>query len=320
MLTIDVWYGCERSFGRQGIPQDAINILGNVRPARYVAELFYTLDGDFPVKLSLGPDRRRLSRPGDFNVEIVTEGLSEGTHTLRLEAVDVSGGIAISEVIFHYGGERRRSPELEIDWRDVARIDDAAQVIDGLWGLADGCVRTLAPGYDRVIGVGDIAWSDYEVTVPVTIHGFDIKGVNPIGYGYNVGIVLRWQGHADWDGRQPRYGYYPYGALALYEYNFGRDPHHFHLRLYGNNVQPLNEQQCVIRLELGVPYIFKAFVRSCPNETAHYGIKVWQSDQTEPANWALEGRGFIGERTEGAVLLLAHHTDASFGNVKIRPC
>src|SRR5690606_4506465 len=107
------------------------------------------------------------------------------------------------------------------------------------------------------------------------------------------------------------------GALAVYEHHIMKDPRNFHLRLYGNNVQSLTEQTSQKQLQLEVPYLFKVSVQEVYGSSSYYRFKVWQADQPEPKQWDLEGRGFLGEHTSGSVLLIAHHTDASFGTVTI---
>lgn len=318
MLQISIWYGTEQYFGHAGIAQTAINVLGRVAPAKYIAELSYELNGDLPRKLSWGPDYRRLAHPGDFNAEIDTADLMEGANTLRITAVDRKGGRTVEEVVIHFrSGISCRLPYI-VDWNNVAKIQDVAQVIDGLWGIDGGQVRTLVPGYDRVIGLGDISWRDFEVKVQITIHGYDMAGVNPISVGFNVGLALRWRGHADWNGSQPRHGYYPVGALALYEHNIN-NPRDFHLKLYGNKMIPLTDQATDKKLAAGVSYVFKASVRSRPDSSALYRMKVWEASEPEPERWDLEGPGFIGEHDTGSLLLLAHHTDASFGKISVTP-
>ena len=58
-------------------------------------------------------------------------------------------------------------------------------------------------------------------------------------------------------------------------------------------------------------------VTTRPGQTAYYGFKMWLQSEAEPADWAVEGPGRNGEPGEGSLLLVAHHVDATFGNVLI---
>ena len=70
--------------------------------------------------------------------------------------------------------------DYSVDWRDVRNIQDAAQVVDGKWQLVKEGVRSVRPGYDRLIAIGDISWQDYEVVTTVTIHRLDFDNVGPV--------------------------------------------------------------------------------------------------------------------------------------------
>lgn len=315
-MNIQLWYGQEQYFGQHGRGLPFINVLGNVSPAKYIAELTYSLNGDLPFSLNWGPDYRRLAHAGDFNVEIDTIDLAEGKNLLKICAQDRRGGQVDTEVVIHYQSSAPCTLPYVVDWEQVHSIQESAHVVDGWWELRDGQVRPKMPGYDRVIGLGDISWEDYQVTVPLTLHGYDPAGVNPTSVGFNVGLVIRWKGHADWDGSQPRHGYYPVGALALYEHNIN-DPRDFRLRLYGNQMFHLTEGDSDKKLKNGVTYLFKASVQSRSGLPSYYRMKVWEASLPEPGLWDLEGPGVLAENKSGSLLLLAHHTDVSFGAVKV---
>ena len=68
-----------------------------------------------------------------------------------------------------------------IDWDAGGAINDVAQVVDGKWKLEAGGVRAVEPDYDRLISLGDVNWTDYEVTFPVTFNALDTSGFSRLG-------------------------------------------------------------------------------------------------------------------------------------------
>jgi len=48
--------------------------------------------------------------------------------------------------------------------------------------------------YDRLIAMGDMTWDDYEVTVPITMHGIAPSGYASSSNNPIVGILMRWTG------------------------------------------------------------------------------------------------------------------------------
>lgn len=85
---IDVWYGDSQKFGHLGNPQNWVNILGNVSDSDGVKQISYTLNGGDAVVLSVGPDERRLQNKGDFNVDLLSAELINGSNELIITAID----------------------------------------------------------------------------------------------------------------------------------------------------------------------------------------------------------------------------------------
>ena len=102
--VIQVWYGPSQSFGALGQPQQWVNILGNVSDADGISALTYSLNGAPSKQLSLGPDGRRLSAAGDFNVELAFTELQVGPNSLVISATDGVGEQASSTVNVDYAG------------------------------------------------------------------------------------------------------------------------------------------------------------------------------------------------------------------------
>ncbi len=312
---IDVWYGNLQNFGQNGNPQQFVNILGNVSDPNGVASLTYTLNGGNELTLSRGPDTRRLEYEGDFNIEIDIQQLNSGSNTIEIKATDYNGYTSINMVTVDYTSGQTWPLSYTADWNNVQDISQAAQVVDGYWKLEDGAVRTVELGYDRIIAIGDMSWTDYEVVVPVTIHGFDPAGFDWPSVAPSVNIVARWQGHYDWTGEQPRHGWYPLGAIA--SYGFKEDPQQSNtLGLYGNNAvslaSPIDTQ-----LEFDVTYLWKVRVDTINSSQTRYRFKVWEQGTSEPSGWDLSGVA-EGGLNSGSVLLMAHHTDVSYGSVYVR--
>jgi hypothetical protein len=60
-------------------------------------------------------------------------------------------------------------------------------------------------------------------------------------------------------------------------------------------------------------------VLSLPDGTTKYSVKLWPGNEAEPSNWDLEAVEDDSDLQSGCVLLLAHNSDVTFGNVKIVP-
>lgn len=315
--AIDVWYGRQQRFGHCGQPQRWVNVLGRVTEPEQFSALTYRLNSGEQLPLSIGRDERRLAARGDFNIDLDIRDLQLGSNQVEIIAERKDGTQNVESVELDYATEPCPLP-LTIDWSQVQEIQDVAHVVDGQWSLVDGGISPGEIGYDRLIAIGDMSWRDYEVTVPITIHG-----ISAVCYEYpsvhaGVGIVMRWKGHANW-GRdqwasgQPKFGPSPYGAIGWYCVFHDAGPI---LNFFDPDFQrPVEKAQ---KLTLHVPYLFKVRVETLPEDASQYSLKVWPQDEAEPNEWDLttviEHTGY----KEGAILLGAHHTAATFGNVTVK--
>jgi len=145
---VDVWYGRQQHFGRNGFPQKWINVLGRVTPSQDIASLSYSLNGTSPIPLSIGPDGHRLAKPGDFNIEIGRAHLQIGENTLEIIARTCQGNMSRTKVNLVVHSATGCELPHTIDWSTVDHINDAAQVVDGLWELTEGGVKVVEPYYD----------------------------------------------------------------------------------------------------------------------------------------------------------------------------
>lgn len=299
-----IWYGATQNFGTVGVPQPWVNILGNVSDLDGIANLSYSLNGGNSVPLTVGPDGRRLENDGDFNIDLATGQLLSGPNSVQITAVDNARNTSVSNVMVHYTPGNLWPLPYSIDWSLASKIEDVAQVVDGLWSLEGIGVRTAEPGYDRLIDIGQATWDDYEVVVPIQLNDLS----NP---GGGVGVVMRWNGNSDYPiaGTQPKSGYFPLGCIGWYRN--GR------LELFGNQGVILGSTPMV--LTQGQTYLFKLRVEDGVGSGSAYKLKVWNQAAAEPLGWNVEGESASAHPQFGSACLISHLFDATFGNPHFTP-
>jgi len=294
-----------------------------------LASLTYSLNGGAVLPLSVGPvpsKPQRLVDEGDFNADIATDLLLEGTNTVTITAQDRDGGSpTVETVTFDYTGGTVWPLPYTIDWASKSRIEDWVQIVDGRWTLEGDSVRTAQLGYDRTLAIGDLTWDNYELTVPVTVHGLDPVCVNnpsDCRGSPAVHLAARWQGHYDWDDSQPEIGYYPIGGAASYRYSnlsiaCSRSQCPGSLIVRGNQWQTL-VQDTSRQLPFGVTYLFRLRAETLA-DGHYYRVKMWQQGQPVPAQWDLSGVEPLTSSSlaNGSALLVGHNVDVSFGDVSI---
>ena len=319
ILNITFWYGQNQSFGHVGQPQRQVNLLGNVHSIHGVESLSYKLNGGPELPLSIGPDLRRLYHPGDFNVELFYEDLPAGQNQCIVRAADVRGNVIERAINFSVTHGNVAPLPYSIDWSEASSIHEVAQVVDGKWTITPQGVRILEQGYDRLIAVGDISWTDYEVSVPITIHAIDPNGYLRPSNTPGLGLILRWEGHTDLlePGSQPMVGYWPLGCAA--EYVFHLDQCGYRKQLYGNPFVLRDQDDTCEQLEFGVTYMWKVRVDTQANGTHFYGMKVWEQGTPEPFLWDLSMTELPQQPDNGCLLLFSHHVDVTYGDVEVVP-
>ncbi len=241
-----------------------------------------------------------------------------------ITAIDRSDNRSAETVTVEVVAPSARDGNYTIDWDAVDDLADAVQVIDGLWIRDGGGIRTAPAhvGYDRTVAIGDVSWQDYEVTVPVTIHAVDETAFDvPTSGSPGVGVYLRWQGHTDVPVKcpQPHCGWNPNGASNWYQWQ--RDgPDLLHLYAGPTSLPaPKSANTDETRFEPGHTYWFKARVETTPAGSL-YGLKVWEDGvEAEPADWDLQRLTTTANLARGSLLLIAHHVDATFGNLAVLP-
>jgi hypothetical protein len=317
--TITLWHGNTQSFGQLGNPQYAINILGNVADPNGIQSLTYTLNGGSPVALSRGPDSRRLLKPGDFNIDINTADLNSGANTIVITATNNASQTSSATVTVNYTPGVTWQHNYSITWSTAGTVTNVAQPVDGDWTISGNIVRTTNIGYDRLLAIGDRTWTDYEVTVPITIISIDSSAIPDVtSQGPGVGLLFRWTGHTDnpISGWQPKTGYLPFGAIGWYKWGY-LNPAEKRFRLEGNNLNLMQQDNSGFHMLFGVTYMFKMRVETIAGVGGAYKLKVWQQGQPEPPTWLLQGQGSMSDPQAGCFALLSHHVNAEFGDVTV---
>ncbi len=311
---IDVWEGLFQNYGAPGVPQKIYNILGQVSDDTFVDSLSYTINDGSDIPLSIGPDTFRLQNDGDFNIDINRNNLNAGINIIDITAEDSQGNTTTVTVSLDYTPQNTWPLPYNIDWDNVSELTDVVQVVDGLWDYTSNGARILEWGYDRIIAVGDLGWTDYEITVPITVFAHDELDLGFPSIGPGIGIVMRWQGHSDWQGRQPNIGYLPMGASFWYDFSDSNGRYGLH-----GDAGTIQSDQSGLKLVLGTTYFWKFRCESQPDGSTFYAGKVWEFGQPEPQGWLLSGFEGFNDLQNGCVLLIPHHVDATFGDVSVVP-
>lgn len=309
--TIDVFYGSSQPSGTRALAQRWVNVLGTASDPDGVAGLSYTLNGGPSRRLAVGPDGRRLHGAGDFNVEIDAAELVSGLNVVVVTAWDGHGNAASDTVMLEHTPRSDAPLPFATDLRDGSTWLEQVQVVDGRWELRDGRLAVGDAGYDRVVAVGDRAWGDYEVRTSVRVDRVTPADGSPWMSGAPlVGLALRWSGHSPEGDARPAPAVYPVGAYVWYEWqDDGR------WEMTGNEGSPIDAAPTA--LALGATHELRARVEDVAGGT-HYRFKHWPAGTPEPADWTLDLVEDAGNAT-GSVALIAHHVDASFGDVVVTP-
>ena len=320
---IDSWYGSLLNFGQLGSNSAHwINILGNVSGENALDSFRYALNGGSTVSLKTGPDGKRLQYDGDFNADIEYLEFNDGANTLDIIAQDILGNQTTESITINYAENNNWPMPYSIDWQTVSNIEDVAQIVDGQWLLTSEGIRTAQLGYDRLLSIGDINWDNYEVTVPVTVHGMDAVCTSdlqndPCNGGAAVGVLVRWQGHHS-STSQPNSNWIPLGALGWYrwKYSISTQTHSPGLYLTGGDGSTILSDESA-SLPSGVKHILKIRAETISGQH-EYKLKMWEESDPEPNSWDLQGTQTLAESFgNGSILLLTHYMDVTFGNVEV---
>lgn len=329
-LQIELWHGSAQKVGHLGIAQDDFNVLGKVFPADSVISLTYRLNNGPQIQLNFGQSEqgfRRLAGLGHFNADVPISSLRKGANTIEIIAEDRLGNRTSKKLIIDREDGSYRLPVF-IDWSKVSEPQDVGQYVDGHWQLEQHALRTMHAGYDRIFLIGEKSWQDYEVTVPVTIH--NVSGTTTkLSGGNGVGILLRFTGHIvgghrDFPPAQPKWGYQPFGSICWLRWKKDRPVDAPYTEFYrGDNNN--STDFAVYPVAMGEKYWMKARCETLADKpdgcgVSRYSFKIWQDGNEEPGEWNWQVNQVSKHALrKGGVAFLAHHVDAAFGNVSIKP-
>ncbi|MGK7393929.1 MAG: hypothetical protein ACNS62_05135 [Candidatus Cyclobacteriaceae bacterium M3_2C_046] len=316
---IKIWYGLEQNFGRPGNAQRQINVLGNIEDAGSNTSVYYQLNHDTTRNfLTLGSDLHRLAQPGDFNIDIDRDLLFSGKNRLTVFLLENDQVRDKKEIIINYDKDQNWPLPYEVDWRQTDNIFSVVQVIDGHWELSDAGIRTIDKYYDRMIAVGDHNWRNYEVYTTVVFHDYTSPAPGPPTYNVtHVAIATRWPGH-DLDSLQPDRKWYPLGATSEFRITDNYDSCRWRI-FDGENFYEEQPQADYRQIEPEQVYHLKHRVVDQSDSTTLYSVKLWYDQQPEPAEWDFQALEINRQRESGSACLIAHHTDVTFGNLKVEP-
>lgn len=318
-LRIELWHGPQQHFGRLGVPQRWINLLGTVHGRADTLTCSINAGPAFP--LSRGPDGLRLREAGDFNAEIPVDALRPGENHVGLEASDGDRAHTRVDVTIHWHAGNTWPLPYEVDWRRATHtpITDHVQLVEGRWHRDGAGIRPTVVAYDRLATLGDMAWTDYRIRVEATIHGFETNRKDPAHLCGGFGILVRWTGHHH-DAHQPHREWRPNGAIAWYRANWER----------GSTLREFNISDAVVEdhalthsepveLPPDEPVLFDFAIRSRPGRSNTYHFVASPLGQPQHPYCDLETEGRDGEAPHGSILLIALHCDVTIGRIRVDP-
>jgi len=319
---IDVWHGEVQSFGDPGVPQQWVNILGNVETAG-LNSLTYSLNGEQEQNLAFQDEsnilNRRLFNEGDFNVELDFAELdpSPAHDLVTIRAAFDNGDVSTRDVLIDFEGGSVWPTDFEIDWSEVDDPQEVVQVVDGLWSFDENGARPEEIGFDRILALGDQTWDgSYEVRVSVTMN--DITSSEVAGKGVLFG--MQWGGHTDPEINGLHTDFVP---LATFRAAGDDDdiiqlrPSEFFPDANPDNPSPVGRG---FQFDEGVTYDFLIQnERIAGTDDRVYGIKAWRNNDPmgEPDDFVIR-QTMTDQEPDGSFLLIAHFVDVTFGDVTVR--
>ena len=268
---------------------------------------------------------RRLARDGDFNADVPLAMLSPGRNTVRIKAYTCDDRTAeeIVEIFRHNGS----CPlPYRIEWRSTKNAQDVGQYVDGRWVIENGALRTAESGYDRLFLVGEKCWDNYEVVTKIAVHRLD-AATTPVSGGHGVGLLLRFAGHVTGGPRafpsgQPKWGYQPFGGLTWLRWNRRQPESGPSVEFYPGDSDAA-VQYGHYNVQPGKWYGVRARCENLGADAtgewrARYSFRIWDAAEDEPTTWqCVHVLRSTAALRAGSLGLIAHHVDASFGDVTV---
>jgi hypothetical protein len=323
---IQIWHGAEQKVGHLGDAQDDFNLVGHVEESHKLVSLQYAVNDSIPVELNFR-SYRRLAMHGHFNADIPIAALAPGLNTIEINGRFVDG-IEARQVVSLTRLSGSIPLPLHVDWSEMSDPQNVGQYVDGHWRLGEHGLRTTLVAYDRLFLLGDGTWQDYQITAVVTVHEVAAE-TSPLSGGNGLGFVMRFAGHVVGGPRrfpiaQPKWGYQPFGAIAWLRWHRG-EPNGPATRQFMRGDADETADYDAVEIRAGEPYILKAFCQTLPDDAegrgvTRYAFKIWHAAAPEPSSWDWE-HVQVSEHAlrRGGVALVAHHVDASFGDISVVP-
>ncbi len=326
--VFNIWYGNTQNFGLNGIPQEQVDILGNVSAPTGIQSASFTVNGGASQVLHVGPNSTRLTDTGDFDVEMCIPGasascgapvsLQPGPNTIVISATDNLSNTQTHTVTVNWNNNGLPWPiPYSIDWSTVTNVQDVVQVVDGQWSIQpDGTIRTQQVGSNREIALGDVTWTDYQVVAEMTINHLDCTS-------FGTGLAVGWSGHT-FNSSAPQQPDQPTSSSPLYALGWyasydNATPPDAELAIYANSPnfpdQVLATDNGVFKPTIGTKYIIKLSAQQNAQKTAsHYTFEIWPSGTSETNAAVVQADG---DPNLGSVLFTANGADVSFGKIQV---
>jgi len=323
--ALEIWYGDIQRVGHLGIAQEDFNLLGHVEPWREIDQFGWRLNNEvYPTPVSFR-SFRRLARDGDFNIDIPVGRLKPDTNLVKLKVSFLNGDVLEREIMVLREEGSRELP-LVIQWDSVDHLQDACQVVDGKWALEKEGPRVVQEGYDRIILIGETGWQNYEVHTSITVHEV-FKSLEPSDGGGAVGILMHFTGHTTggpqhFPSGQPKWGYQPFGGITWLRWERGKESNPPESRFYPGIGWKETTFGELADFQAGKTYEIRSACNTPPDEHGEgavlYSFKIWDTHAPEPEAWDWQHKQ-VSEHalTSGGLALIAHHVDATFGDVEI---
>jgi len=322
---IEIWHGPNQKVGHLGDAQPDFNVLGHVDKVDELAELSWSLNGREGGPLSFHTFRR-LAQDGDFNADIPIRLMRMGDNTVTITASRKDGSRESATV--NIRREEGDAPlPMTIHWANVTDPQDVGQYTDGRWILTRDGLRTAELGYDRVFLIGNKSWKDYEMLALLTLHRVTVE-TGPVSHGNGVGLIWRFAGHSvggvgKFPEAQPKWGYLPFGAIGFLRWKNGSTQAPRMEYFPGDSNYALDYATFPVELEQTYSIRMRCVtLEPLPDGAGvtRYSYKIWPAGKDEPDHWAWE-RLQISQYAlrQGGCALLAHHVDATFGDISITP-
>jgi hypothetical protein len=323
---IQIWHGSEQKVGHLGESQDDFNLLGHVEMPDKLLSLQYAVNDATPVELNFRR-YRRLALHGHFNADIPIAALAPGPNTIEING-RFEDGIVARRVVNLTRSSGSSPLPLKIDWVKVADPQNVGQYVDGHWRLGERGLRPAHLGYDLLFLLGDRTWQDYEITAAVTVHEVAPE-TGPLSGGNGLGFVMRFAGHVvggphKFPLAQPKWGYQPVGAIAWLRWQRGA-PEGLAVRQFMRGDANEKTDHGTVQVGTGERYQLKALCQTLPDDAegrgvTRYAFKFWPAATAEPSSWDWEQVQVSAHALRrGGVALVAHHVDASFGDISVVP-